>query len=135
VGQGDRTVHDSDDKTADVCRYEEESQCILKRLSLELIRDFAFEAASEAVASAVTEFRTEAAATACVVDAIATTEDNDCPYLRASLFGELERSCAALLIDVQERPLDGDRREGKALLMQQRAFAAFEARILLEKSA
>jgi hypothetical protein len=32
-------------------------------------------------------------------------------------------------------PLDGDRREGKALLMQQRAVAAFEARILLEKSA
>ena len=46
------------DKTADVCRYEEEAQCILKHLSLELIRDVAFEAASEAVASAVAEFRT-----------------------------------------------------------------------------
>ena len=123
------------DKTADVCRYEEEAQCILKHLSLELIRDVAFEAASEAVASAVAEFRTEAAATACVVDAIATTEDTACPYLRFSLFGELERSCAALLNDVQERPLDCDRCEGKGLLMQQRAVAAFEARILLEKSA
>ena len=121
------------DKAADVSRHEEEAQCILKHLSLELIRDFAFEAAREAVANAVMEFRTEVAATACVVDAIATTEDPPCPYLRFSLFGELERSCAALLNDVRERPLDGDSREGKALLTQQRAVAAFEARMLLEE--
>jgi hypothetical protein len=40
------------DKTADVSSYKEEAQCILKHLSLELIRDVAFEAASEAIANA-----------------------------------------------------------------------------------
>jgi hypothetical protein len=48
---------------------------ILHALAFELMQEIAAENASEAVADAVTMFRTEVAATASVVEAVATTED------------------------------------------------------------
>ena len=113
---------------------------ILNCLALELIQEIASESAIEAVAHAVTRLRTEIAATASVVEAVATTEDAPCPYLRFSLFAELERSCAGMLEVVDDRPAAGEREhaegEDRALRARQnlcRAVAAFEARKLLEE--
>ena len=103
---------------------------IFHALALELIQEIAAENASEAVADAVTMFRTEVAATASVVEAVATTEDAPCPYLRFSLFAELERSCAGM-----REGANTDRAGWHMPQNFSRALAAFEARKLLEEQA
>ena len=111
---------------------------IFNALALELMQEIAAENASEAVADAVTMFRTEVAATASVVEAVATTEDAPCPYLRFSLFAELERSCAGMRELVDDMPVLGANADRAGWHMPQnfsRALAAFEARKLLEEQA
>ena len=111
---------------------------IFNALALELMQEIAAENASEAVADAVTAFRTEVAATASVVEAVATTEDAPCPYLRFSLFAELERSCAGMRELVDDMPVLGANADRAGWHMPQnfsRALAAFEARKLLEEQA
>ena len=111
---------------------------IFNALALELMQEIAAENASEAVADAVTVFRTEVAATASVVEAVATTEDDPCPYLRFSLFAELERSCAGMRELVDDMPVLGANADRAGWHMPQnfsRALAAFEARKLLEEQA
>ncbi len=80
--------------TAETHEDVELARAVLDEVSQELASAVASEAAAEAIAEAVHHHMTAFAATVSVVDAIAVTEDPGCPYLRASLFCELERSFA-----------------------------------------
>lgn len=96
----------------------------------ELLHEVASEAALESVSRAVTEHRTAMAATCSVVAAVAVVDDSSCPYLRASLFGELGRWASI--------PVDRAHAEDAAAApvcqreRQERALAAFRARALQE---
>ena len=84
----------SPDDTAETHEAVELTRAVLDEVSQELAAAVASEAAAEAISEAVHRHRTASAATISVVNAIAVTEDPGCPYLRASLFCELERSFA-----------------------------------------
>jgi hypothetical protein len=107
--------------TAETHEDVELTGAVLDEVSQELVWEIASETAAEAIAEAVHRHLTAFAATISVVDAIAVTEDPGCPYLRASLFCELEQSFAR----TTDTPHADEEQRAKMNKQHILAFAAF----------